>query len=261
MDRDEKRRGQASIHKLYQEKALAQGMREPSQFGIGAAICLGDMAIFIGYDLINRAELSAEKKQLLLQVTNQELIQLGMSQLQDAYLAARPQTGTEEDILSMYRGKTGRYTWRWPLLLAAATTDQSSKFTAQLEAIAQVAGLLFQLKDDEIGLFGDEQHVGKQVGSDVREGKKTLYWLYLQELQADTAVKQALSYFGLAQVDLEQLNIIRHLVLEKGIKQRVDAKMEKLYLEAQAQIAQVEGSAAAQAVLNQLLDLTYQRQK
>jgi geranylgeranyl diphosphate synthase type I len=38
------------------------------------------------------------------------------------------------------------------------------------------------MKDDEIGLFGDETEIGKPPGSDLKEGKKTLLALALAKL-------------------------------------------------------------------------------
>ena len=36
-------------------------------------------------------------------------------------------------------------------------------------------GILFQIRDDELGLFGSPELTGKGLGSDLREGKKTLF--------------------------------------------------------------------------------------
>ena len=42
-------------------------------------------------------------------------------------------------------------------------------------------GIIFLIRDDELGLFGDPEQTGKPVDSDIREGKKTLYYGYLFE--------------------------------------------------------------------------------
>jgi geranylgeranyl diphosphate synthase type I len=43
-------------------------------------------------------------------------------------------------------------------------------------------GIAFQLQDDVIGLFGDEEKTGKSAYSDIKEGKKTLLMLKTMEL-------------------------------------------------------------------------------
>jgi geranylgeranyl diphosphate synthase type I len=49
--------------------------------------------------------------------------------------------------------------------------------TRQLKALGKFAwdaGIAFQLMDDYLGATADEKTLGKPVGSDIREGKKTL---------------------------------------------------------------------------------------
>lgn len=261
MDHDEKRRGQVSIFKLYQDKAAQQALKNSADFGIGTAICLGDMAYFLAYDLFLNAELPASVKQAILQLTNRELIQLGMSQVQDSYLAATPQPVTDQQILQMYVGKTARYTWRWPLLLAATATQQSDQVKATLEKISDTAGLLFQLKDDELGLFGSEEQTGKGVGSDVREGKKTLYWHKLQELaQQDSSLDEVSKLFGAKKVALTELELLQQKLRELGIVAEVEQQMTSLYHQAHQQIAELP-DPGVKVVLSTLLDLTYYRKK
>ncbi|MEK7851717.1 MAG: polyprenyl synthetase family protein, partial [Deltaproteobacteria bacterium] len=49
----------------------------------------------------------------------------------------------------------------------------------KMEELGKYLGVIFQIKDDEIGLFGEEKEIGKAVGGDIKERKKTLYYLYL----------------------------------------------------------------------------------
>jgi len=46
----------------------------------------------------------------------------------------------------------------------------------------EALGIVFQLQDDRLGLFGDEVSIGKSVGSDIKEGKKhSIFSLYRTE--------------------------------------------------------------------------------
>jgi geranylgeranyl diphosphate synthase type I len=43
-----------------------------------------------------------------------------------------------------------------------------------VQKFAKLAGTAFQIQDDIIGLVGEEEKVGKPIGSDIIEGKRTL---------------------------------------------------------------------------------------
>ena len=58
--------------------------------------------------------------------------------------------------------------------MGCIVADLDKKTTAILESIGEMAGIIFQMKDDELGLFGDEKTTGKPVGGDIRENKKTI---------------------------------------------------------------------------------------
>jgi len=81
---------------------------------------------------------------------------------------------SEEDILHMMRTKTSAlfsYCGWAGGLLARGQED------AEVRALAEFgerAGTAFQLQDDVLGLVGSEKKMGKPVGNDLREGKRTL---------------------------------------------------------------------------------------
>ena len=65
-------------------------------------------------------------------------------------------------------------------------TIQHNKEAQLLGSFAVCCGLAFQLQDDVLGIFGDEKVFGKPIGSDIREGKRTLLMLdTLRSLDAD----------------------------------------------------------------------------
>ena len=61
-------------------------------------------------------------------------------------------------------------------MAGAILAQESKELAVQLNELGKTLGLIFQIKDDELGLFGDETKTGKPVGADIREGKKTLYY-------------------------------------------------------------------------------------
>jgi geranylgeranyl diphosphate synthase type I len=69
--------------------------------------------------------------------------------------------------------KTARYGFVAPLVCGAILGGASAELRESLERIGRYAGVAFQLRDDLIGLFGDERASGKSCASDFFEGKRT----------------------------------------------------------------------------------------
>jgi len=92
----------------------------------------------------------------------------------------------EATFLEGLRLQTGEYTFVSPLLLGAALGEKYQELKPVYTEYGQQAGVLFQITDDIIGLFGDPKETGKPVGNDLREGKKTLLVQYAyQALQGE----------------------------------------------------------------------------
>lgn len=87
---------------------------------------------------------------------------------------------TLEEIKNMYLQKTARYSFSLPFVLGASFSQAPQNDTKKLLQLGEYVGLCFQLKDDQLKLIGSEKEVGTDIGSDVRENKKTLirYWLF-----------------------------------------------------------------------------------
>ena len=58
-------------------------------------------------------------------------------------------------------------------MLGLNTSDAGHPHVKALSTFASKCGTAFQLQDDILGLTGKEEQLGKPIGSDIREGKKT----------------------------------------------------------------------------------------
>ncbi len=83
-----------------------------------------------------------------------------------------------DDYLYMATSKTAYYSASTPLVIGALFADANQERSEALRAYGLQAGLAFQLKDDELNLFGDANKLGKDLRSDIVEGKRTYLTLY-----------------------------------------------------------------------------------
>jgi len=100
-----------------------------------------------------------------------------------------------EAILEMLYCKTGtlyQFAGRAGAMIGLGTTDRAHPTVQALATFTGRCGLAFQLQDDVLGITGDEARLGKPVGSDIREGKRTLI-VYEAMQRADPEQKQFLA--------------------------------------------------------------------
>ncbi len=241
MDRDRTRRGVPTIHVEY-ERALGEaGYGDPVHYGEALGVCAGDLAYFAGFGVLASLPVVPEAARKAAEIAAGELCLVGAAQMLDvANGAARPGARNafapgpaepdEEGILRLYRYKTGRYTFSLPLALGAAIAGSGDATRAALEASGEELGLLFQLKDDELGVYADEAELGKPLGSDLREDKKTLFrLLLLRAAEGETAARLE-AIFGDPRAGAAELAAVRAAAETLGVKAEHDARM-KAYAE------------------------------
>src|SRR6056297_232785 len=220
MDRDEKRRGSKSVYAQYVSLAEKEAISDAYHTGESMGICVGDIAFFIAFEILSEVSRLTGNMQIS-EICSRELSYVGVAQMLDVYWGQTKAPITEKEVFDLYRYKTGRYTFSLPLLcgghLAGATPEQLD----DLERIGELLGIVFQLKDDELGLFGDEAQLGNPIGSDISEGKKTLFNVALME-RANPQEKQQLdTLFGKPDLTPEEVEYVRGMVRKHGIREWV----------------------------------------
>jgi geranylgeranyl pyrophosphate synthase len=118
-----------------------------------------------------------ERKVRAVQNLHRNLLHTVFGQLRDILDEARDGV-SEEDSLTVTRLKTAYYTFISPLQFGAILAGASDEDTEYLAEFGLHAGIAFQIVDDILGTFGNEEDLGKSVSSDILEGKMTLLTIY-----------------------------------------------------------------------------------
>jgi geranylgeranyl diphosphate synthase type I len=255
MDRDLVRRGQPSIFQQYAQKAGREGHADPAHVGQALGICAGDVACFMAFELLARVRAPAPALSEVLALCARELSAVGIAQMQDVAWGASKDGVKVDDILRMYRYKTGRYSFSLPLRTGALIAGADRDLQEKLEAFGESVGLLFQIRDDELGLFGDEKELGKPVGSDIREGKKTILMSFLLEAAQPADRERLESILGDPRASAFDLDFVRGLASSAGVRARMDAITGGLAEQARSAMraltcAQPEDRSALQGLLD-----------
>jgi geranylgeranyl diphosphate synthase, type I len=160
MDNDPIRRGTTTVH---------------TKYGIPIAICAGDLLfakVYEAFTIHAPPTLNAKKKCACVEAATRATIELCEGQTLDLSFPDA-KIVSEEDYLLMIGGKTSAL-FRACAEVGAIVGGGSKRQINALGKFAYAAGISFQIVDDILGITADENTLGKPVGSDLREGKKTL---------------------------------------------------------------------------------------
>jgi geranylgeranyl diphosphate synthase, type I len=241
IDRDELRHGRPSLHAQYANfgKTVFSNKEDAAHFGDSIAIILGDMVAALGNDLIFRSGFPNERIFRALSELQRIVSYTVIGQAMDLSFEFRKDIG-REDVLRMYEYKTAKYTVEGPLTLGALLAGANDELISSLRRFAVPTGIAFQIRDDILGAFGTEKKLGKPVGSDVQEGKRTLPVLFAFE-RLDKAGRaelvRILDAGSLGKGDLERF---RKILRNSGALDSSSASMVQLVEEAKRSLVSAE---------------------
>ncbi len=222
MDNDLTRRGNPSLFAQYIKNGKEIEANDPLHYGRSMGICIGDIGFFIALTVASNALNSHPQKDKALSLLYKELTIVGLAQMDDITFASSKSFPDTRDILRMYLYKTAHYTFSLPLSLGAVITNQSDKTIEQMEKLGEHIGLLFQLKDDEIGIYSSEEKIGKPIGSDLRENKKTLFRTLLETKLTPQEQNIMNTLSQKEHIEKKDLSVYLSLLEKYNIKQEVE---------------------------------------
>ncbi|MDZ5712120.1 polyprenyl synthetase family protein [Jeotgalibacillus haloalkalitolerans] len=157
MDDDDLRRGLPTNHKV---------------FGEATAILSGDALLTRSFELVADSSIDAHSKVRMISMLANAAGAEGMVGGQMADIEGENASLTLEQLESVHRRKTGRL-----LEFAAAAGGVMSGLTEsdlnKLRLFAEHIGLAFQIRDDILDVEGNQDEIGKPVGSDEGRQKST----------------------------------------------------------------------------------------
>jgi geranylgeranyl diphosphate synthase type I len=261
MDRDARRRGAPSIHEQYARLAERSGIRDPAHFGTSMAICAGEIAIFLAFEALAGLPGIRKRAAAVQGLFAAEFGLVGLGQMRDIQTGSTARPLGEREVLNLYRYKTARYSFALPLAAGWTLAGGRASVRFKLEGLGEDIGLVFQVKDDELGLFGDEKLLGKPVGSDIRQGKKTLYYLRLIDRAAGPDRDMVGAVFGRPEASEADVLRVRDLAARLGVREDVRRIMERLASRASKAIRELPVDEKYRQILRSLLDYSLSRRK
>lgn len=258
MDRAEVRRGQPTAHLLFGQDHLARGWRgDSARHGEAVAILLGDLAHSYALDLFlaANAALGNETLPRIFMEMSQEVV---CGQYLEMTAPFRPEW-TTDDLLSVLRLKSGRYSVERPIELGATAGGASVATLESLNVYGESLGEAFQLKDDLLGIFGASDAVGKSVDSDIAEGKITVLVRQTLDSCGPQEKDLVLEALGNADASSQTLAKVREIVETSGARAHVETMIERRLEKASLALSTLDLESDAAEFFEQLIHFSRDR--
>ncbi len=259
IDRDDFRHGGLSMHYKYEkeyESRVENGNLK--HFGISMGIVVGDIASALGYKILTNSNFSLDLKIGAIKRLNQIISNTIVGEALDVILVECQNVDIDK-IFEMQKYKTAKYTIEGPLQLGATLAGADKKFLDSLSKYAVPVGIAFQIQDDIIGIFGSKNKIGKPVGSDIKEGKKTLLIAKSLEKASDTQRQILNNALGNKNIDLNDIEKVRDIIIKTGSLEFSKNKAIELVGEARESLSDLEISVENKKFLNDLANFVIQR--
>jgi geranylgeranyl diphosphate synthase, type I len=184
------------IHDDIMDKAKIRRGKETVNAILGdeEAILAGNIAMVLGEKVILDSKFNDSLKLNALKMFNKIIETTNYGQLLDLKLGMKNISEVSEDEISqIHIMKTAKYTIEGPLQLGAILSGAIEKDVEKISKFALPLGRAFQIKDDLLGIFGEENKLGKSILSDIKENKKTLL-VWFAFMKSDEEVKEFIQF-------------------------------------------------------------------
>jgi geranylgeranyl diphosphate synthase type I len=235
IDKDARRHGVPTLHERYKKIGRRLNFKkDPVHFGNAMAMLAGDMANAMANEIFFNSLFSPEVIVRTLDKFQKIVYTIVPGEMLDLVLETRG-WATEAEVLRMYEGKTASYSFEGPLHLGSLLAGNGEgNMLKDFSAYSYPVGKAFQIRDDIIGLYGNEKKIGKPVGSDVIEGKETLLAVKAREIGNRSQRAAIKKYLGKKDLKKGELEEFRTAVRESGALAYVEKLAEDFVREALA---------------------------
>jgi geranylgeranyl diphosphate synthase type I len=255
MDQSDMRRGKPSFHKAVEKTIGGTGSERIAE---NIAISAGDLIdtfshealLRSGFGLENLLDADFEFSKIIEDTGKGQILDI-YSSIEDVY--------SEERLIKLHFLKTARYTIQGPLLMGAYLSG-NKKYIQEIKDFGRYAGIAFQLYDDLLGLFGEEEKTGKSIKSDVNEGKKTLLMIKAYENSDQETRKFIDRCLKSGDVSDSEFNRIREIVKSTGSYEYTKHKIDEYNDLARVALAKIGGNGEVIKMLDFFLEYLIKRE-
>ncbi|MFK3833485.1 polyprenyl synthetase family protein [Microbacterium sp. NPDC087868] len=257
IDNSDTRRGRPAAHRALESAHRSAGWSGDAEaFGRASAVLLGDLLVAWSDDLVesaitdhaHAADVRREYARMRRDVTVGQYLDIA----EESAWRVNDDAEHAHRALRVASLKSARYSIEQPLVLGASLAGADASQLTALRSFGHPVGMAFQLRDDVLGVFGDESVTGKPAGDDLREGKRTVLIALTREALDRPARGVVDEMLGDPELEPRQVEYLQATIRDTGALDRVEAMIADYAREADRALV---GARLDNAAVSGLRDL------
>ena len=210
-------------------------------------ILSGDVMLIISYEILNQYE---DSKYILFSKKLTEISRLVCEGQQADMDFSSKNDITENEYFEMIKNKTAVLI-ACSFMFGGIAAETNTSNTDLLYKIGLNLGIAFQLEDDLLDSFGDQEKFGKRIGGDILEKKKTLLYLFTHSKLESEKKLEFENIFNSNEIEESQkINSIKSFYETSGALKYLKNKVRVYFNEAEILIDKLELDNDAKKKLN-----------
>ncbi|MBN1465370.1 polyprenyl synthetase family protein [candidate division KSB1 bacterium] len=239
MDKDDMRRGRATVHK---------------KWDANAAILCGDAILIKAYEALGRT--TAVHLSQTLAAFNRGILEVCEGQALDMEFEDRDDVSLDEYFYMIDR-KTARL-FSLACEIGALLGDGSAEQIQGMRRFGMQLGRAFQIQDDLLDLLADQTTLGKDVGSDIQKDKKTFLMIHSRQHATPEQLDQLLLFVHKNTLSPHEIQHVISILNEIGTIAAAQKQVQDA-LEKARQSLQLLPKSESHLLLSNLLDMLEHR--
>ncbi len=244
-DNSDYRRGKPCIHKLY---------------GVDVAINMGNTMYFLPLIWLTKSGIQERKKLRILEEYVRTMTELSLGQAMDiAWHRGLVESIDEEQYLQMTLFKTGALA-RFSAKIATIMAEADEHVEKSIEDFSESMAIAFQIQDDVLNIVGEIEKYGKEIGGDIKEGKRTLMVIHALNTLPREKAERLQQILDMRTEDDKLIREAINLIKESGAVEYAKEVSRRLALKAREELEKALPDSEAKEDLKTLIEFLISRE-
>ena len=242
VDEDRERRGGRAFHCLF---------KGDERFGRGTALFAGNLLYAQGLLALAQGGFEEDKLERARTLLVEEYRNVNESQCLDLFFEDREPSPEEWRVMASKRAAS---LFRATMLTGAVFADAPDKELPLLERAAADIGYSFDITDDIIGTFANEEEYGRTPGGDIAMGKKPLHVAYAYKMLRGAELEEYRSLLRKGTLTEEEIERVKELTIESGALEEAKSDSRSHAEAAKKALAETSMNDEAKENFSKLID-------